>query len=48
MIDVSKWIKEYEDLVIQEDIIGLNEQLTQELKSKRFYLTAILWGKKLA
>ncbi len=47
MIDVNKWIKDYEDLVIQEDIIGLNEQLAQELKTKRFQLVAILWGKEL-
>ena len=47
MTDVNKWIKDYEDLIIQEDMIGLNEQLTQQLKTKRFQLMAILWGKEL-
>jgi hypothetical protein len=47
MTDVNKWVKDYEDLVIKEDDTGLNEQLTQELKTKRFQLIAILWGKNL-
>lgn len=48
MIDVNTWVQDYEALVIQEDIIGLNEQETQELKTKRFRLISILWGRKLA
>ncbi len=47
MIDVNTWIQEYEALVIREENKQLGEQETQELKTKRFKLISILWGKNL-
>jgi hypothetical protein len=47
MIDVNTWVGDYEALVIQENSKELSEQETQELKTKRFQLFAILWGKNL-
>ncbi len=48
MIDVNTWVQDYEALVIQESKKQLSEQETQELKTKRFRLISILWGRKLA